>query len=189
MTNTCANCSSTLNEGSLICPQCGTAADSRITETGSTEAPTYKPVDDMSGIGGWLILPAIGLAITPFMSLYGIIIDIQGLTSEHLGVFTNHPSLTGLLIFELIINAAFFVAVIYLNILFYTKKRILPKCMIAFYAANCVLILADHLATTAVFPSVDLSGGIMTVVRAFVGAAIWIPYFHSSIRVENTFVN
>jgi hypothetical protein len=191
MTTTCANCSSTLNEGSLVCPQCGTAAaaDTRIAETGSTDVPAYKPANDLNGIGGWLILPAIGLAISPFISLYGIATDIQLLTGNHPSLFANHPSLTGLLIFEVIINAAFFAALICLNILFYTKKRILPKGMIAFYAAQCVLMLADHLAAVSVFPSVDLSSGLMTVIRSFIVAAIWIPYFLNSIRVESTFVN
>jgi hypothetical protein len=154
------------------------------------EAPAFKPFDDLNGLGGWLILPAIGLAISPFISMHGIVTDIQLLTGgDHLGIFVNHPSLTGLLTFEIIINTSFLAAVIALNILFYTKKRLLPKCMIVFYAAQCILMLADHLAATAVFPSSDLSAGLFTVVRAFIGAAVWIPYFMSSQRVEATFVN
>jgi len=192
MISSCARCSSMLAEGIQICPSCGTAvaSPSGVAETGSTEAPAFKPFDDLKGIGGWLILPAIGLAISPFLSLHGIITDIQLLIGrEQLGVLPSHPSFTRLIIFEFIINAAFFVALICLNILFYTKKRLLPKCMIAFYAAQCVLMLADHLATETVFPSVDLSAGLFTVVKAFIAAAVWIPYFYSSIRVENTFVN
>jgi len=166
------------------------AADSRITETGSTEAPAYKPADDLNGIGGWLILPAIGLVISPFMSLHGIITDTLLLTSSvYPSLSANHPSITGLLIFEVLINAAFLAAVICLNFLFYTKKRILPNCMIALYAAQCVLMLADHLATTAVFPSADLSSSIIAVIRSLIVAVVWIPYFLNSRRVEATFVN
>jgi len=194
MTALCANCSSALDEGSLFCPQCGTAVavHSGIAETGSTDAPIFKSFEarnDLNGIGGWLILPAIGLAISPFMSLFGIVTDIMLLTGNHPSLFANHPSLTSLLTFEVLINTAFLVAVIYLNVLFYTKNRIFPKCIIAFYAAQCFLMLADHLAATAVFPSADLSPSVIAIVRSFIGAAIWIPYFLNSKRVEATFVN
>jgi hypothetical protein len=108
---------------------------------------------------------------------------------DHSSLFTNHPALSSLLTFEVIINTTFIAAAICLNILFYTKKRILPKCMIAFYAAQCILILVDHMAATAIFPSVDLSSSLITMIRSFIVAAVWIPYFLNSRRVEQTFVN
>jgi hypothetical protein len=147
-------------------------------------------LSDLNGIGGWLILPAIGLVVSPFMSLHGIITDTLLLTSStYTSLSANHPSLTSLLIFEIIMNAAICAAVICLNFLFFMKKRLVPRCIITLYAALCVLMLADHLAATAVFPSADLSAGLITVVRAFIVAAIWIPYFLNSRRVEATFVN
>lgn len=194
MTTTCAVCSSALSEGSPVCLNCGTtvAVNPCVIEAAPATEPLFKSFEarsDLNGIGGWLILPAIGLAISPFLSLHGIVTDSLLLTGDHPSLFANHPSLTSLLIFEILINTAFLFAVICLNILFYTKKRIFPRCIIAFYAAQCVLMLADHLAAVSVFPSVDLSANVITVVRSFIVAVVWIPYFLNSKRVEATFVN
>ena len=96
MTISCATCSSALEEGSLVCPNCGTtvAVDSAIAVTGSTDAPAYKHDEDLNGIGGWLILPAIGLAIAPFVALYIIfMVDLPVLTdSKYQEVLTRHPA-------------------------------------------------------------------------------------------------
>jgi hypothetical protein len=193
MTISCATCSSALEEGSLVCPNCGTtvAVDSAIAVTGSTDAPAYKHDEDLNGIGGWLILPAIGLAIAPFVALYIIfMVDLPVLTdSKYQEVLTRHPALPGLLIFEIIANAFFLAGSLGLNFLFYKKKRVLPTCMIAYLIIQFLLIMADNLATAAFIPSANTAGNIFEVVRSFVGAVIWIAYFHSSIRVENTFVN
>jgi hypothetical protein len=196
----CSVCSSPLDEGSHFCARCGSSVSGDSGATVSAQSTTadpvpfvpssYRPAKDLEGIGGWLILPAIGLVISPFMCLGPIFTDMQLLTGgDYSSLFANHPSLTTLLIFEIIINFAFLAAAICLNILFYTKKRIFPKCMIAFYAAQCVLVLADHIAATAIFPSTSLSSGLMTVIRSFIVAAVWIPYFMNSQRVEQTFLN
>ena len=192
MTISCAACLSALDEGVQICPNCGSAvaAHPGVAEIGATETPAYRSANDLKGFGGWLILPAIGLATSPIGRLFRIIFNIQTLMArERLGVFENHPSLNDLFIYEVVIDAAFIAALICLNILFYTEKRLLPKCMIAFYAAQCFFALADYLAITAIVPPRHPSSVLFGVIEVFIVAAVWIPYFHSSIRVENTFVN
>lgn len=192
MTVSCAICSSALDEGVQICPKCGIAVAPHpgVTETGVTEAPAFKHSDGLKGIAGWLILPAVVLALSPFSRLFRIIFNIQTLIArERLGVFAHHPSLNDLLIYEVVIDAAFIAVLICLNILFYKKKRLLPMCMIAFYAAQCFFALADYLATTAILHPTHPSIGLLGVTEVFIVAAVWIAYFHSSVRVGNTFVN
>lgn len=192
MTISCATCSSALEEGIQICPNCGSAvaAHSGVAKIGATEAPAFKHSDDLKVIEGWLILPAVVLAISPFSRLFRIIFNIQTLIArERLGVFENHPSLNDLLIYEVVIDAAFIAALICLNILFYKKKRLLPKCMIAFYAAQCFFALTDFMAVTAIVPPRHPSGGLIGLIEVFIVAAVWIAYFDSSIRVKATFVN
>ena len=192
MTISCATCSSALDEGTQICPNCGSAvaAEPGVAETGATETPAYKPANDLKGFGGWLILPAVVLAISPITRLFRITFNIQTLMArERLGIFENHPSLNDLFIYEVVIDTAFIAVLICLNILFYKKKRLLPKCMIAFYAAQCFFALTDYMATTAILHPPHPSRGLFGVIEVFIVAAIWIAYFHSSIRVENTFVN
>lgn len=193
----CASCSSTLNEDSLVCPNCGTAVAVHpgVSEAAApTSAPVFKTFEnrnDLNGIGGWLILPAIGLVISPFMSLHGIfIVDLPVLFGDRYSAFLNgHPAFSGLLVFEIMGNAIFLAGAVGLNFLLYKKKRIFPICMIAYFAINFFLLLADHLATRALLPSTDSNSGTMAVVRAFVGAAVWIPYFLVSRRVKATFMN
>ena len=192
MTISCATCSSALDEGTQICPNCGSAvaAEPGVAETGATETPAYKPANDLKGFGGWLILPAVVLAISPITRLFRITFNIQTLMArERLVVFANHSSLDDLLMYEVVTDTAFIAALICLNILFYKKNRLLPKCMIAFYAAQCIFALAEYLAITAIVPPKHPSSLLFGVIEVFIVAVVWIAYFHSSIRVESTFVN
>ena len=196
MTTTCSRCSSQLDEASLICPNCGTVATmpSEVAEATPTMAPVFTSFDhrnDLEGIGGWLILPAIGLAVAPFIALHGIfIVDMPVLTgSRYQAYLSDHPRFVGLLIFEIMVNSFFLLGSLGLNFLLYKKKRIFPKCIIGYLAIQLCLILADHLGVIALLPSADSSGGLKDVFRAFSGAAIWIPYFLTSQRVKATFVN
>ncbi|MFY9855913.1 MAG: DUF2569 domain-containing protein [Terracidiphilus sp.] len=192
MTISCATCSSALDEGTEICPNCGSAvaAHPGVAETGAMEAPAFKHFDDLKGIGGWLILPAVVLAISPFSRLFRIIFNIQTLIArERLGLFANRSSLNDLFIYEVVTDAAFIAALICLNILFYSKKRLLPKWMIAFYAAQCFFALTELMAVTVILPSTHPSARLLGVIEVFVLAAVWIAYFYNSIRVKNTFVN
>lgn len=192
MTISCATCSSALDEGVRICTNCGTAvaAHPEVAETSATEAPAFKHCDDLKGIAGWLILPAAFLVISLIERLFRIIFNIQTIMATGpLGVFEHRPSLDDLLIYEIAIDTQLIAVLICLNILFYKKKRILPKCMIAFYAAQSFFALADYLAITAIIPPRHPSSLIFGIIEVFVLAAIWIAYFHRSIRVQNTFVN
>jgi len=84
MTISCATCSSALDEGIQICPNCGSAvaAHPGVVETGATETPAYKPANDLKAIGGWLVLPAVGLAISPIERLFRITFNIQALIAR-----------------------------------------------------------------------------------------------------------
>ena len=85
--------------------------------------------------------------------------------------------------FEASTNTLFLLAIIGLNILFYTRKKIFPKLMIAYLAIHLVLIGADHFGAV----SLHLNSHSLTLVRTFIYTVIWIPYFMNSIRVEQTF--
>src|ERR1035441_8705208 len=147
MTTTCATCSSALDEGTPVCPNCGTAvaASPGVVETAPSTAPIFKSFEDrndLNGIGGWLILPAIGLAIAPFFALYGIFVtDLPMLTGSRYQIFlTGHPGIFGLLIFEIIVNALFLAGSLGLNFLFYKKHRLFPSYMIAYLVTQFFLL-------------------------------------------------
>jgi hypothetical protein len=182
MTTSCANCSSPLSEGSTVCPNCGTAVAvyPGVAEAAPTTVPIFKTIQDRSdlnGIGGWLILPAIGLVLTPIVNL-GVIfgIDIPALNT---GRYQNLISL------EIIMNLVIGAAAVCLCILFFKKKAILPRCMVYYLVGNFILNLLDYFLAQGENLSPDPSD----LGRSIIAAAIWIPYFLSSRRVKATFVN
>lgn len=200
MSTLCIQCSSPLDEGSQFCARCGSSvsgesaasvsAQSAVAEPVPFERPAYIPGNGLEGIGGWLILLAIGLAIAPFFSLHGIVTDLSVLTgASHQSILSERPGLAGLILFEAITNSIFLLILACLNFLFYSKKKIFPMCMIAYLAFSFFVLLTDHLIAGALMPSADHSAGLVAVIRAFIGAAVWIPYFLNSERVEQTFVN
>lgn len=143
------------------------------------------------GIGGWLVLVAIGLIVSPIRLAYSIIVDYLPQINSSEWATLNFPAFKNLFYGELVINSLFVVFAIVLLVLFFSEDRRFPKYMIAFYIANLTFVIADF-AIASFHPLIRLAanpeGGIMEVVRSVAAAAIWIPYFLVSQRVKNTFV-
>jgi hypothetical protein len=148
-------------------------------------------------IGGWLILLAIGLVISPLKIGVTMIKDL-------LPVFVNgswsilttpgshayHPLWAPLLIFEVVGNMGTIVLCSIILWFFFHKSRITPQLIIAFLVINLALIGGDLLLSSLI-PSVaqhSKGGAIRELSRSVLGAAIWIPYCLRSKRVKATFV-
>jgi hypothetical protein len=163
-----------------------------VTAGGAVPAarPGFKMVSDLNRIGGWLIMVALGLVIAPFGCLNAIVSDYQTLSG---GVFQNSPSqqspLGNLVVIEIGINAVIIAALLCLNVLFFTKKRAFPGWMIVFLISQLCVTTMFFLAALAVVPSMNGATILATVLRPFLAALIWIPYFRTSKRVKATFVN
>jgi hypothetical protein len=148
--------------------------------------PAFRMDNDLTGIGGWLILVAIGLGIGPLVRLFGIVTDSQLLFNGRFqAAMQLKPGLEAIVFYELVTNSFFLVYILMLNFLFYSKRRSFPMFMIFLLAAQFVTMLIDHLWASRFSPSSQ----VFSVLQALVAAAIWIPYFLNSIRVEQTFVN
>jgi len=186
MAQQCSQCETHLEEGAAVCLSCGASAD-MAAAVPFLPAPMFSAVDrDLVGIGGWLILPAIGLAVSPFRSAHGIFIDSKVLFSgQFQTVLATRSGFAEVLMFELINNSALLIAAAILNILLYRKKKVFPTLMVIFLVGNAILMLADHLMVIHLALQTD-SGDL---IRSIAGCAIWIPYFFLSRRVKLTFVN
>ena len=148
---------------------------------------TYK----LNGIGGWLILPAIGLIIALVfggIGLFSILGECQDVARMGAGKFAS------LCIFELILYSVIWVFTIYATVRFFRKKKNAPKIMIILCATNLVaplvvlgaglsIGLSDEVMRFVAFNAGEQSG------KAAIAATIWIPYFKISRRVKTTFVN
>ena len=150
-----------------------------------------------SGIGGWLILPVIGLILLP-INLLVMLVTIYSpiFTDGYWEVLTTpgseiyHPMWAPVLIYEVVGNIVFLIGSLLLLVLLFRKHYLFPKLMIWFLSVNVVFIgidlfLADLIPSVAAEPDPE---GMKDFVRSIITAVIWIPYFILSKRVQNTFV-
>ncbi|WP_218127145.1 DUF3857 domain-containing protein [Catalinimonas alkaloidigena] len=153
-------------------------------------APGISYTTEALPIGGWLILPAIGLVIGPFKALltffsngYFNALSWQSFTDSTLT--TYNPALAAFWALEMSLNIFFFCAVLLLLVLFFQRRTSLPKLISLYYLSSLGFILLDYAATAAFGASVDMTNQILTAVLS---AAIWVPYFNFSERVQETFL-
>ena len=160
---TCKNCGVAVLPPDHYCKSC---ADKKLT-----------------GIGGWLFLPAIGLVLGILANAYSII-HTWGLTR----VIYEEPLRTALYL-ETAGFAVLFLLLIYTTYLFFNKKRQLPQYYIALLLSLFAFIVADIWGTmhflNATFELTDA----WELLKSIIHLAIWIPYFCVSKRVKLTFVN
>ena len=155
--------------------------------------PAVSPPEP-HGLRGWLILPLIGLCLTPFLlafSIYQLVLVLKPDTWSVLttpGTPAYHPVYKVLIPAEMVVNIAMLGFTLLLLVLFFRKDRRLPKLMVAFYLINLVIIVGDTFAASFI-PSFSFDRDVIRdVVRTVVAAVIWVPYFLVSQRVKNTFV-
>ena len=159
----------------------------------------YDPIPENSSpglaIGGWLILPAIGLIVSPLRIL---IESVTSLTDGSYSASTfsflwNDTSLEysqellGLICVELLVNVLLFSGTIVIAILFFKKRSSVPKLMVAYFGITFLVLfidslLADMFVEESMFVAED-------IFKSLIAACIWIPYFIVSKRVKNTFVH
>lgn len=130
--------------------------------------------EQLVGIGGWLIVLAIGqiFGLVSFLgSVFSVYSSAEGatVTNSSIALYTQ-GILNGLLL-------AIFATTTYL---FFIKSRLFPRFFIVTYAV--VILLYSFIAIPSADP--QLIGG---WIASIVGGAIWLPYIVLSKRVANTF--
>jgi hypothetical protein len=158
--------------------------------------PTNQDQSAPSGIGGWLILIAIGLCLTPIRIGAEIVQGVRSLQPLAWRAVTTpgspayHPLFGPLIIGEMVANAALLGWALVLLYLFFTKRRAFPRAMIAFLIVRVAIQMADifvassiPVAAGSIGPRVygSLAGNLLVVL-------VWVPYFLKSRRVAVTFV-
>lgn len=146
------------------------------------------------GLGGWLILPMIGLVLSPLRMGYQFITDLlpvfdpavwSKLTDTTLPGY--RPMLAPLIVFESVANVAMFAFTLAVMWFFFHKSRRTPRLFIVWLALLALTQIVDSaLASSAGLPIDNAS--MHDIIRSVAAAAIWIPYFLVSKRVRNTFV-
>jgi hypothetical protein len=169
-----------------------------MSEVAASPALSEEKSSELSGIAGWLILPALAMIISPLRILYECYHSFLPVLKPSLwfamlstkSTFYN-PPLALLLTWEIVANVAMFAFTIWLAFLFFKKQKSVPRLYITWLVLGIVLQIADLVFSSFVPLVVEQQNGdaYKELIKSVVAAAIWIPYFLQSKRVKNTFVN
>jgi hypothetical protein len=152
--------------------------------------------DGPEGLGGWLVIVAISLVVSPIRLVLFIVQTYLPLVRDgtFLALITPaserfHPMLASIIVLEVIVNAFFIAFSIWLIVLFFQKSRRFPLRFVILSVLSVVFILGDTLAVAAL----DLGSpwdaeGIRELMRGLFALCVWGPYMFVSARVNNTFV-
>lgn len=166
-------------------------------EPGVASAPPAGLAAAPKDIGGWLILVAIGLIVSPFRIAGQLLTNYwpifrdghwARLTTE--GTAGYHPLWAPLIVFELAGNLCLLAIGAATLALFFKKSRKTPSFAITWYAFGAVFSALDLVLANFIPALANDAGGEGTkeLSRSIFAAVVWIPYFVMSKRVKETFV-
>ena len=156
---------------------------------GKYDPQPYYPSGWAEPIGGWLVLVAIGLTISPVMILYSVISEDLLTGSSWLVFFYQGNYGWGLfLVFEHVYNVVIIVYSLLAIALFYQRRSSAPRIVSIFYGVVAVMSIVDNVAASILTGQNMDADGVKQIFRSVISAAIWIPYFYTSQRVKKTFV-
>ena len=142
----------------------------------------------LAGIRGWLILPAIGMAVSPLLGVIGLVSGLEPLdnmVNQGFGAYA---------IPRLIVNIGLLIYTCVTAVRFFKKRRTAVRTVIKLLIARAVAFLVLFVIGMIVFGG-DNKDTIITLLKSNdfiahgIAAAVWIPYFRGSKRVKATFVN
>jgi len=143
----------------------------------------------LSGIGGWLLFPAIAAIVFPVVFL-AIITSSFSAQGQYGWLFIEYPHLWTMTQIEVGGSLALLLLSLVVTFTFFTRRRIAPRLYIALLGAFVLLRLILLLASIPLWdPITGLATDMIadTVVAAAAGG-LWGAYFVRSERVRTTFV-
>lgn len=137
-----------------------------------------------AGIGGWLILPAIGIVVAPFQFAKNVLDYFPRV--ELLAPGTLLHTMT---MIEIVAWIGFALLAATTAVQFFTRRRSAPRLYRALLLGQLLFVLAAYWVAAILFdaPVFDVDTAI-ALAMLLAACAIWIPYFLYSARVRNTFV-
>ncbi|UVK45159.1 DUF2569 domain-containing protein [Mesorhizobium sp. AR07] len=147
--------------------------------------PTQNPAD-LVGFGGWLMLLAIGQALSPLRTLAEL-----GSSSEGYNQLMLVPNGPMVVYGEVALLLAFLVLqLVVLVAMLRRSRRFKQLFLIQWLAIPVVLILdAAWVSTVLEVPVEQVVTGdaLAASIASFVLAGLWVAYVYRSVRVRNTF--
>ena len=156
-----------------------------MTQPEITTPQTPTNLEEPSGIGGWLVLPAIGLIVCPFKLVYSFWVSLLvPMNGKWIILWSAEPRLAifvGLMIAANIISLAL---VLWTAWHFFHKNKRAPFLYCTFLVFVMVFELVDCFLVRQIYPERKVMPNNMLLLSG----AIWLTYFLNSKRVRNTFI-
>ncbi len=178
---------------SVECPACqaqttvppeafGLPPAAKTVESGTAApSPQVSPESELNGLGGWLVLPSIGL-------IFGLVLGMAGfLGTLYVGPEVPRRYQDPLLV-ALCMDVAVYLFLIYTAVRFFGRRKNAPRTYILLFI---IAILVSGASTgIGLFWGFDymIFGYGFSLLLHILGASILIPYLSASRRVKNTFV-
>jgi hypothetical protein len=177
--------------------------DQQVTDSPPSQPIDGKPVgqllnDGPVGIGGWLVLPLLGLILRPVFFLIALI-NILPVFRAELWTKLTTPGWSSYSAFwapyfigTALIGGVLTIWGLVLLVLFLQRRKRVPllyTLLMVAAAASALFQVFSVLYFSHRWPEAfaEARTAIPSVVFSLVGLAIWIPYFWRSVRVRNTF--
>lgn len=141
-------------------------------------------------IGGWLILVAIGVSLTPLRIVYDLLNEENNFYNSSVWTSlwqSNQLGIFAFLTVELMYNITFLFFSVLVIVLFFQRRSSLPILISFFYGLSFGITLVDMLVASYVV-DVSFKDNLTDILQPLLVAVIWIPYFNYSERVEETFI-
>lgn len=158
--------------------------------------PPPSNSEHLTGIGGWLILVAIGVTLRPFTSVSAVLPVVQlmgnwpGWLSMTDAESASYVDGWASLVWAEAFMGLFFVAwTVIMVVQFYRRKASLPMALVALFAAS-ILVSCAHLYWMGRLSLLDATKPVAEyrdLIQQVFGAVIWGPYLLQSRRVRATF--
>lgn len=155
--------------------------------------PAFTPVAGLTGIGGWLILVAIQVAVQPLRLLAesGSMVNAYSIQSWTLltqpGGTAYNALWAPILLFELAANLTMIAGALLAAILFFKRRTSAPLFVVATLWLSPALAILDAVLIGSVLAEGPKSEEISRIVGALIAAGLWTAYFIESKRVKSTF--
>jgi hypothetical protein len=137
-----------------------------------------------SGIGGWLILPAIGIIVAPIQFAMNVFDYFPRFELLEPGTLLHTMTMA-----EILAWIGFAILATVTAVRFFMRKKSAPKLYRALLVSQLLFVVAAYWAAAILFdaPMFDVDAG-FAIAMLLAACLIWIPYFLYSVRVRNTFV-